>query len=118
MGSVAPTADVFRAVADPTRRGILDLLGSAERSATDLAAPFRMTRPAVSQHLRVLREAGLVRERRAGRQRLYRIEAAPLQAAYAWVARHCLVTDPTGHVWGWRRDPSCRRTQSHNPRPR
>jgi DNA-binding transcriptional ArsR family regulator len=54
-----PATDVYAAIADPTRRRILDLLATAGRSVTDLAAPFEMSRPAVSQHLRVLREVDL-----------------------------------------------------------
>src|SRR5438552_11123543 len=67
-------ADVYQAIADPTRRQILDLLAGAELPVNDLAAPFAMSRPAISQHLRVLREAGLVTDRKAGRQRLYRLQ--------------------------------------------
>ncbi|HEY3610937.1 MAG TPA: metalloregulator ArsR/SmtB family transcription factor, partial [Pseudonocardiaceae bacterium] len=74
-----PATDVYAAIADPTRRRILDLLATEERSVTDLAAPFRMRRPAVSQHLRVLREAGLVSEHRSGRQRIYQLEPAGLR---------------------------------------
>lgn len=77
--------DVYSAIADPTRRRILDLLAEAELSATELAAPFRMSRPAVSQHLRVLREAGLVSEHRAGRQRIYQLEPARLREVDLWL---------------------------------
>jgi DNA-binding transcriptional ArsR family regulator len=77
-------ADVFRAVADPTRRGVLDLLRDADRSVTELAAPFALTQPAISQHLRVLREAGLVHVQAAGRRRLYRLDAGPLRELYDW----------------------------------
>jgi DNA-binding transcriptional ArsR family regulator len=80
-----PATDVYAAIADPTRRRILDLLATAERSVTDLATPFRMSRPAVSQHLRVLREAGLVSEHRAGRQRIYQLEPAGLREVDLWL---------------------------------
>jgi DNA-binding transcriptional ArsR family regulator len=79
------TLDVYQAIADPTRRQLLGLLAGAERSVGDLAAPFAMSRPAVSQHLRVLREAGLVAERRAGRQRLYRLQPEPLREVEVWL---------------------------------
>jgi DNA-binding transcriptional ArsR family regulator len=69
------TADVYQAIADPTRRRILDLLAEKERPVTELAAPFAISRPAV----------GLVRERRAGRRRLYRLQAAPLQDVDGWL---------------------------------
>lgn len=79
--------DVYQAIADPTRRGILDLLAAGERPVADLAAPFAISRPAISQHLRVLREAGIVAERKVGRQRLYRLQAEPLREVEAWL-RH------------------------------
>lgn len=75
---------VFRAVADPTRRAVLELLRERDRSVSELAEPFRMTQPAVSQHLRVLRNAGLVRARKDGRRRVYRLEAARLREVYDW----------------------------------
>ena len=99
MGGVASSADIFRAVADPTRRALLDLLREADCSVGELARPFRMTQPAISQHLRVLREAGLIRGRPAGRQRLYRLNTKPLQQVYEWAAQYRRVTDPFGHVW-------------------
>jgi DNA-binding transcriptional ArsR family regulator len=78
--------DVYSAIADPTRRRILDLLAADGRSVTQLAEPFRMSRPAVSQHLRVLREAGLVREQKAGRQRIYRLAPDGLREVDDWLA--------------------------------
>lgn len=82
------TADVFHAVADPTRRRLLDRLARSESPVNALAAPFRMSRPAVSQHLRILRDAGLVTVRRSGRARLYRLEARRLREVYDWVAHY------------------------------
>jgi DNA-binding transcriptional ArsR family regulator len=82
------TADVFRAIADPTRRGLLDQLMAGEQPMSRLAAAFAMTLPAVSQHLKVLREVGLVSEQRAGRQRLYRINAGPLREVADWVGHY------------------------------
>jgi DNA-binding transcriptional ArsR family regulator len=102
MGGVAASADVFRAVADPTRRSMLELLRQADRSVHELAGPFQMTRPAVSQHLRVLREAGLVKARRVGREHVYRIHAAPLRQLYDWAAGFKAFVDPGGHVWSIR----------------
>ena len=80
--------DVFHAIADPTRRTVLDLLLTGERTATELSQPFSVTKAAVSQHLRVLREAGLVTERRVGRQRIYRLRPAPLSDVAAWLAHY------------------------------
>jgi DNA-binding transcriptional ArsR family regulator len=92
--------DVFRAVADPTRRAMLDRLRDGGLSVSDLAGPFNMTQPAVSQHLRVLRHAGLVEVEQVGRQRHYRLNARPLRALFDWAGlyRH-LFTDPAGHMW-------------------
>ena len=78
-------ADVFRAVSDPTRRQMLELLRVRERTVTELAEPFAMTQPAVSQHLRVLRDAGLVEVRKEGRHRVYRLDPLPLQEVFDWV---------------------------------
>jgi DNA-binding transcriptional ArsR family regulator len=83
-----PDADVFEAIASPVRRQILDLLRRGEQPVHELAASFAMTRPAVSQHLRVLRAAGLVREERAGRERRYRLDARPLRAVLDWAAHY------------------------------
>jgi DNA-binding transcriptional ArsR family regulator len=81
--------DVFFAIADPTRRRLLDLLGAQPgQPVHELAVPFSMTRPAVSQHLRILRDAGLVVEQRVGRERRYRLRAAPLHAVSEWVNQY------------------------------
>ncbi|OZM81999.1 helix-turn-helix transcriptional regulator [Pseudonocardia sp. MH-G8] len=78
---------VFEALADPTRRRILELVASGERTAGELAAEFATSRPAVSRHLRVLRDAGLVAWRGDAQRRLYRLDAAPLADAGAWIER-------------------------------
>ena len=77
--------DVFRAIADPTRRAILDRLRVGQAPVNDLAAGFQMSRPAISKHLRILKDASLVRERRSGRQRLYQLQPGPLRDVAAWV---------------------------------
>jgi len=79
---------VFEALADPTRRRILELLAGGERSAGDIAGEFAISRPGVSRHLRVLREAGLVRVRGEGQRRLYSVDPAPLAEVEAWVGRY------------------------------
>lgn len=81
-------ASVFRAVSDPTRRAILDRLSRGEHTAGQLQQGFEMSAPAVSQHLRVLREAGLVRQRKDGRQRVYRLQAERLREVFDWVSRY------------------------------
>jgi DNA-binding transcriptional ArsR family regulator len=75
----------FNAVADPTRRAILQLLREREQSVSELMAPFDVSQSAISQHLRVLREAGLVADRQEGRLRLYRLNAEPLKEIADWV---------------------------------
>jgi DNA-binding transcriptional ArsR family regulator len=76
------------ALADPIRRRVLELVRDDEVPAGELAAQFPVTRPAVSRHLRVLREAGLVHERREGRLRLYRADPAPLAELHGWLERY------------------------------
>lgn len=80
--------DVFRAVADSTRRDILDLLRAGERPAGEIAEAFPVSRPAVSKHLSVLLDAELVERRKDGRRRLYRLNAAPLAEVEAWLSRY------------------------------
>jgi DNA-binding transcriptional ArsR family regulator len=80
-----PSRDVFRAVADPTRREMLDRLAVRELPVGDLAESFQMTLPAISQHLKVLREAGLVKDRRVGRQVVYTLVPGPLREISDWV---------------------------------
>lgn len=80
--------EAFAALADPTRRQIIDLLAGGEHSAGDLAQQFTMTQPAVSQHLRALRDAGLVRTRRDAQRRMYSIDPRGLAQIDAWLARY------------------------------
>src|SRR5947199_10816594 len=80
--------DVFRAVADPTRRELLDRLAGREESMMKLAEAFEMSLPAVSQHLKVLREAGLVEERREGRLRIYALVPGPLREVSDWIGHY------------------------------
>jgi DNA-binding transcriptional ArsR family regulator len=77
--------EVFGALADPTRRAVLDLLRSGDRAAGEIAQRFPVSRPAISKHLRQLRRAGLVAETRSGRHRLYRLNAEPLQTVATWL---------------------------------
>ena len=79
MARAATTSDVFNAIAEPQRRDILMLLRGGERPVTDLAAKLGMTQPGASKHLRVLREVGLVRDRKAGKQRVYGRDARGLR---------------------------------------
>lgn len=78
-------ADVFRAIADPTRRAILDRLRAGPAAVNVLADDFKQTRPAVSKHLRVLKLARLVSEEKVGRERLYELRPAALQQVAGWL---------------------------------
>lgn len=85
MSRAEAHADVFRAIADPTRRAILDRLRAGPVPVNALAGEFEQTRPAISKHLRVLRDAALVSERRNGRERLYQLEPKRLQLIASWI---------------------------------
>ena len=79
---------VFGALADPTRRAILTRLTQGEASVAELAAPFRVTQPAISRHLKVLEGAGLISRNRRATARLSHLEAEPLRDATEWLARY------------------------------
>ncbi|MCI0649658.1 MAG: metalloregulator ArsR/SmtB family transcription factor [Chloroflexi bacterium] len=90
-------ADTFTAVAHPVRRQLLDLLAKEDQSVNQLAAHFSITRPAISQHLKVLLDAGLVSERRQGRERIYRLRPRPLKELDTWLESY-------RHLWDARLD--------------
>jgi DNA-binding transcriptional ArsR family regulator len=83
---------VFEAVADPTRRRIVELVSTRELPAGDIADAFAISRPAISRHLRVLREAGVLAARGDGQRRLYRLEPKALDELDDWI-------DRTRHFW-------------------
>jgi DNA-binding transcriptional ArsR family regulator len=85
------------ALADPVRRDLVDLLADGELSAGELAGRFRISRPAISRHLRVLREAGLVTARTEGRRRLYALDPGPLRDIDDWL-------EPYRDLWAQRLD--------------
>jgi DNA-binding transcriptional ArsR family regulator len=78
----------FRALADPTRRALLDLLRDGPGPVHELASHFPVSRPAISKHLRLLREAGLVVERREGREIYYELNASPLMEVDRWMENY------------------------------
>lgn len=86
--TIKHTADVFAAISHLARRQMLDLLTDAERPVSDIAAHFSMSRPAVSQHLRILLDAGLVTEQRHGRERRYRLVPERLAPVRDWLAHY------------------------------
>jgi DNA-binding transcriptional ArsR family regulator len=78
----------FSALADPTRRAVLDLLRAGTRPAGEIARAFPVSRPAISKHLRILRRAHLVEERREGRHRMYQLNPEPLKAVDSWLEHY------------------------------
>jgi len=84
VARAATTSDVFNAIAEPQRRAILVLLRAGERPVTELAQELGLTQPGASKHLRVLREVGPVQDRKAGKQRLYGIDARGLRPVHEW----------------------------------
>ena len=83
---------VFEAIADPTRRRIVELVATQELPAGDIAGAFAVSRPAISRHLRVLRQAGVLAARVDGQRRLYRLEPKALDELDSWIER-------TRHFW-------------------
>ena len=78
----------FQALADPTRRAVLDLLRRGSQPAGQIAEAFPVSRPAISKHLRLLRRAHLVREHREGRHRVYQLNPDPLRAVDSWIEKY------------------------------
>src|SRR5262252_1966706 len=78
----------FQALADPTRRAVLDLLRRGSQPAGQIASAFPVSRPAISKHLRLLRRAHLVREHREGRNRVYQLNPEPLRAVDNWIEHY------------------------------
>ena len=92
MARAPTTHDPFNAVAEPKRRQVLEALGRQELSVNDIVQKLGWKQPMVSKHLSVLKQVGLVNERRVGRQRLYRVNAERLRPIYEWIA-------PFEHYW-------------------
>jgi len=88
MMEVDRLSTVFGALADPTRRAILTRLADGDLAVRDVAAPFPMSQPAISRHLKVLEDAGLISRSRRATARLSHLEAEPLRDATAWLARY------------------------------
>lgn len=84
--SVAPEPNVFHAIADPTRRKLLELLRDGDRPVQELVSRVDVTFGAVSQHLKTLREAGLVSRRKDGQRRIYHLQPEPLKQIHDWTA--------------------------------
>jgi len=83
-----PLSAVFGALADPTRRAILARLATGDANVAEISAPFHVSQPAISRHLKVLETAGLISRSRRATARLSHLEAEPLREATAWLARY------------------------------
>jgi DNA-binding transcriptional ArsR family regulator len=90
---------VFRAIAHPARREILMLLAKSDRSVKELTAEFDMSQPAISQHLKGLKEAGLVLSEKFGLEQRYRLTPRPLSHVLEWADQYRRLIDPSGHSW-------------------
>jgi len=92
---------VFKAIADPTRRKIIDLLSLSDCSVKQLTASFSISQPAISQHLRELRSARLVALDKVGLEHRYRLTGDPLREVFDWTAKYKRFFDPAGHAWSF-----------------
>ncbi len=90
---------VFKAIAHPARRAMLALLATSDRSVKEITTGFEMSQPAVSQHLKELRDAHLVSSGRVGLEQRYRLTPQPLKCVVEWSAQYRTLVDPSGHVW-------------------
>ena len=110
MGREPEAGNVFEALADPTRRRILELLAGGERSAGEIASEFVISRPGVSRHLRVLRDAGLVQVRKDAQRRVYELRPEALADVLAWV-------EPYRRLWAGRLDALERHLDADKEQP-
>jgi DNA-binding transcriptional ArsR family regulator len=109
-------SSVFGALADPTRRAILAQLTEGDRSVMELSAPFPVSQPAISRHLKVLEGAGLISRHRRATVRLSHLEAEPLRDATEWLARYQAYWDESYDRLDALLD-SLKRTQADEPSP-
>lgn len=79
---------IFAALSDPTRRGMLEALSRGETNVSRLAAPYDMSQPAISKHLRVLERAGLIQRTRRGREHHIKVDPRPIEQARGWIATY------------------------------
>ena len=101
-GCTMTSADiVFKAIAHPARRKIISLLSESNCSVKQLTTAFAMTQPAVSQHLRELKDADLVASEKIGMEQIYRLTGRPLRAVFDWSSKYKQFFDPAGHAWSF-----------------
>jgi DNA-binding transcriptional ArsR family regulator len=98
---MSDTNTLFKAIAHPARRQILTLLAASDQSVKELTSAFAMSQPAVSQHLRELREAKLVRPEKVGSEQKYHLTAGPLKLVFDWCGQYRRFFDPAGHAWAF-----------------
>jgi len=98
---MSDTNTLFKAIAHPARRQILTLLAASDQSVKELTSAFAMSQPAVSQHLRELREAKLVQPEKVGSEQKYHLTAAPLKLVFDWCGQYRRFFDPAGHAWAF-----------------
>lgn len=99
--TMTSTDIVFKAIAHPARRKIISLLSESDRSVKQLTTAFAMTQPAVSQHLRDLKEAQLVVSEKVGMEQIYRLTGRPLRVVFDWSSKYKQFFDPAGHAWSF-----------------
>ena len=92
---------IFRAIAHPARRNMLAMLAESPLSVKELTSRFTMSQPAVSHHLKELREAELVSSERDGLEQRYRLTPQPLRYVIRWADRYKVLVDPAGHLWSF-----------------
>jgi DNA-binding transcriptional ArsR family regulator len=113
---MASVDSVFKAIAHPTRRGIIALLATSPRSVKELTAEFEMSQPAISQHLRELKNADLVESERFGLEQRYHLTPRPLRYVVEWSGKYRTLIDPSGHAWSLRHvsaQPASQRRSRH-----
>jgi DNA-binding transcriptional ArsR family regulator len=98
---MANTNLLFKAIAHPARRQILALLSVSDQSVKELTSSFEMSQPAISQHLRELREAKLVTSQKVGSEQKYHLTGAPLKTIFDWCTQYRKFFDPGGHAWAF-----------------
>jgi DNA-binding transcriptional ArsR family regulator len=108
---------VFKAIAHPARRGILALLAKGDCAVKQLTAEFAMSQPAISQHLKELREAGLVCSDRVGLEQRYRLTPHPLRYVVEWSNRYRTLIDPAGHAWSFTPAPAAEHEAKERKKP-
>lgn len=105
---------VFKAIAHPARRRIILLLSRSSSSVKELTQAFDISQPAVSQHLRELREAKLVTSTKVGLEQKYRLTGEPIRLVFEWSSQYKRFFDPSGHAWAF--TPAGKGNASSSPR--